>query len=153
MHTWPMQGESQMVPELRGRGMEGSPLEFLQQQATGGNADAQFELGRRYEQGPLGHGPLEGLEQNVRRAHMWYTRAAGQGHAPAQASVERTRYDYFCKTWCSVPQVRLVLQHDFMLMCLAAYVFSELRCDVWRRWGPLSFSVFLASLLAWCTTS
>lgn len=76
-------------------------LDRLRMSAQAGDAEAQFVLGQRYEAEKD-----EVLDRNVRRANMWYAKAASQGHSGAQSAVERLRYEVFCKTWCGVPQVR-----------------------------------------------
>lgn len=46
-------------------------------QAEGGNPDAQYSLGGRFEEG-------RGVGVDLTQAVQWYRRAADQGHAPAQ---------------------------------------------------------------------
>jgi uncharacterized protein len=46
-------------------------------QAEAGDADAQFDLGRKYETG-------DGVDQDYAESVKWYTKAAEQGHADAQ---------------------------------------------------------------------
>ncbi|MCW5730807.1 MAG: sel1 repeat family protein [Alphaproteobacteria bacterium] len=50
--------------------------------ARAGNADAQFGLGRLYREGL-------GLPPDRVRAHMWWSLAARQGHAPAREALTR----------------------------------------------------------------
>ena len=57
-------------------------LEWTRMQARMGNADAEAELGRRYEQG-------DGVRQNGMRAASWYRRAAKQGHLDAKVALAR----------------------------------------------------------------
>lgn len=94
----PMQQGSEGVLELQVRD---AALDRLRMSAQAGDAEAQFVLGQRYEAEKD-----EALDRNVRRANMWYAKAASQGHRGAQSAVERLRYEVFCKTWCGVPQVR-----------------------------------------------
>ena len=48
-----------------------------QEEATAGNAEAQFNLGRLYVDG-------KGVAQNFAEAAVWFRRAADQGYAKAQ---------------------------------------------------------------------
>lgn len=48
--------------------------------ATGGNAVAQYQLGKMY------HKPIN-VERNLSKAFTWYQESANQGYAPAQASL------------------------------------------------------------------
>src|SRR6185437_10925724 len=52
-------------------------LATLRQQATAGDAEAEFALGNRYYRGL-------GVPQNYDQAILWYRKSAGQGFAPAQ---------------------------------------------------------------------
>src|SRR5438093_798581 len=52
-------------------------LDDLQEAAAKGDANAQFELGRRYEDG-------RGVPKNATAAVEWWTKAATQGHSGAQ---------------------------------------------------------------------
>jgi len=52
----------------------------LQKPASAGDASAQFELGKAFEQG-------SGVQQNPEQAAIWYRKAADQGNAKAQNSL------------------------------------------------------------------
>ena len=56
------------------------PIAALRELAEAGDADAQIELGLRYEDG-------HGLPQDDTFAASWYRRAAEQGYAPGQVSL------------------------------------------------------------------
>ena len=55
-------------------------FEVLFELATGGKADAQFELGLCYDEG-------KGVAENKYEAFKWFKKAADQGHARAQNAV------------------------------------------------------------------
>ena len=50
--------------------------EELLQKAEGGDKDAQFEIGKRFDSG-------QGVKQDSGKAAQWYFRAASKGHAKA----------------------------------------------------------------------
>ena len=56
-------------------------LEWTRMQARMGDAEAEADLGRRYEQG-------DGVSRNPVRAASWYRRAAKNGNALEHASKE-----------------------------------------------------------------
>ena len=56
------------------------PLAALRELAEAGDAEAQTELGERYEDG-------RGLEQDYGVAVSWFRQAAERGHAPGQAAL------------------------------------------------------------------
>lgn len=56
-------------------------IETLLNAAVAGDADAQFELGLHYAQG-------EGVEQDMRRAILWWIEATRQAHPKATARLE-----------------------------------------------------------------
>ncbi len=56
---------------------EPESIRSLRATAQQGNADAQYELGRRYRKG-------DGVEKNPQQAVEWFRLAASQGHANAQ---------------------------------------------------------------------
>lgn len=62
------------------RGLGQSAAEDLVKRAQSGDAGAQFELGRAYEDG-------QGLPQDDDSAVMWFRKAAEQGNAKAQSSL------------------------------------------------------------------
>ncbi|MDD4060451.1 MAG: tetratricopeptide repeat protein [Kiritimatiellae bacterium] len=53
---------------------------WFRKAAEKGYAQAQFEIGYRYEKG-------NGVEKNEEEAMKWYRKAAEQGHAAAQAQI------------------------------------------------------------------
>jgi TPR repeat protein len=53
-----------------------SALKVLEGAAEHGHPHAQFEIGRRYEQG-------DGVQADTREAMLWYERAAAQGNVLA----------------------------------------------------------------------
>lgn len=55
-------------------------LEKLANAATNGDAEAQYELARRYRNG-------DGVPRSLETAMLWLTMAAKQGHIPAQATL------------------------------------------------------------------
>lgn len=59
-----------------------SELERLQNQAAGGNAGAQFELGLKYEHGL-------GVPKDKSEAIKWYFKSSEQGNSDAQAALAR----------------------------------------------------------------
>ncbi len=54
-----------------------SGLDDLAKKAEAGNAEAQFQLGRMYEEG-------KSVQQDLELAAAWYKKAAERGYAPAQ---------------------------------------------------------------------
>ena len=61
----------------------------IEQQAQQGDADAQYTLGQFYGDGD----PDLGVGRDVRKAFLWFIRAAKQGHRDAQYQAARA-YDY-----------------------------------------------------------
>jgi TPR repeat protein len=61
------------------------PLNALRQQAEQGSAQAQYQLGRKYDLG-------QGIQQNYVAAASWYLKAAEQGHVNAQYSLADMYY-------------------------------------------------------------
>jgi len=59
------------------RNLEDDNLAFLQREANAGNLEAQYQLGRMYDQG-------DKLERDPQKAITWYTSAANQGYDEAQ---------------------------------------------------------------------
>jgi TPR repeat protein len=59
-------------------------VEWCQKEAEQGNAEAQFELGWRYEHG-------RGVPKDVRKAVEWYRKAAAQGNKSAQNALDRLK--------------------------------------------------------------
>ena len=57
-----------------------SEFELLLEAASGGKADAQFELALCYDEG-------KGVEEDKYKAFKWFKKAADQGHARAQNAV------------------------------------------------------------------
>jgi TPR repeat protein len=53
------------------------PVEEVKAKAKAGDAESQFELGRRFDKG-------EGLRRDLVEAVKWYRKAAEQNHAGAQ---------------------------------------------------------------------
>jgi hypothetical protein len=60
-----------------GQGVPAAPMAALTQRAEAGDAEAQVELGRAYEDG-------KGVEQDDVRAVEWFRKSAEQGNAQAQ---------------------------------------------------------------------
>ena len=56
---------------------EAESIRQLRKAANSGDADAQYELGRKYRQG-------DGVDKNLRQAAEWFRLAANQGHSDAQ---------------------------------------------------------------------
>lgn len=67
-------------------------IETLIQEATNGDANAQYELGDAYYYGECGEDGEE-VEKNEKQAVEWYRKAAEQGHAKAQAALA-SMYQY-----------------------------------------------------------
>jgi chromosome segregation ATPase len=63
------------------RGQTAADLQTTIGRATGGNIEAQYELGNAYSNGGAG------VAQNFAEAFKWYRRAAEKGFAPAQFNV------------------------------------------------------------------
>ena len=59
------------------------PLSRLQELAASGDREAQYQLGRRYDNGLGGLG----IDRDYAQAFTWYERAAKQGHSGAQFSL------------------------------------------------------------------
>ena len=55
-------------------------LELLLEQANGGDAMAQYKLGRAYESG-------DGVEMNLATAKMWYQKSADNGYKNAEVKL------------------------------------------------------------------
>jgi TPR repeat protein len=64
-------------PEASAAPPEPEEIADLRRRAEGSDAQAQFDLGRKYETG-------QGIEKDKREAVAWYRKAAEQGHARAQ---------------------------------------------------------------------
>lgn len=60
------------------QGMSQQEIEVLASKAMAGDVEAQFNLGRMYDNG-------RGVRQDAAQAVAWYEKAAAQGHADAQA--------------------------------------------------------------------
>jgi TPR repeat protein len=60
--------------------MENNEFEALSRKAEQGDAEAQFNLAKRYVNG-------EGVAEDLGQAFKWYSKAADQGHAEAQFKV------------------------------------------------------------------
>lgn len=75
-------GKNAIVPKAAS-GMESSSnqnayLTYIVEKATEGDSDAEFQLGKCYEEG------LGDIHKDYATAIQWYTKAAKQGHAEAQ---------------------------------------------------------------------
>jgi len=66
-----------LIQPLQAKDWPKEPLADVQQAAERGDADAQFSLGFRYDNGL-------GVPQDAAQAVVWYRKAAEQGHAMAQ---------------------------------------------------------------------
>lgn len=66
-----------IAPGLQAQDLSTSMLRLEQMQAQGGDIEAQFALGARYEDG-------NGIEPDLGEAIRWYTEAAEGGHTEAQ---------------------------------------------------------------------
>ena len=71
-----------MLQALSGQAHDQQQLELLLEQAEQGDAQAQYEVGRRFWNG-------DGVERDARQAADWFDRAARQGLAPAQRMLGR----------------------------------------------------------------
>ena len=66
-------------------------IEELKQKAAVGDAEAQFQLGKKYANG-------DGVEQDYAEALKWYMKSAEQGNAKAQNNLG-IMYDWgWCRT-------------------------------------------------------
>lgn len=68
------------------QGNHAKAFEWYTKAAHQGDADAQYNLGRMYDNG-------HGVRQDDQKAFEWYTKAANQGHADAQYTLG-VMYDY-----------------------------------------------------------
>lgn len=63
-------------------------IKYLLKPAEMGNADAQFYLGRIYQEGEREEaGAYKGVERNLDEAVKWLSKAAAQGHERAAAAL------------------------------------------------------------------
>lgn len=65
-----------MIKKLFGKGVDPSEIEQLKQLAEQGDADAQYKVGRMYEEGI-------GVTKDESMAWDWYQKAEEQGHQEA----------------------------------------------------------------------
>lgn len=67
-------------------------LQYLLKPAEEGNADAQFLVGRIYEDGELvNESEYQGVTKDLDKAAEWLAKAAEQGHERARQGLERLR--------------------------------------------------------------
>jgi uncharacterized protein len=76
----PGQQPAQPAAESKPVGLSDASISTLQQRADAGDAQAQFELARAYEDG-------KGLPQDDTKAVEWFRKSADQGNAQAQNSL------------------------------------------------------------------